>query len=428
MGKNVIALGTQWGDEGKGKIVDFLMPEADAVVRFQGGHNAGHTLVHQGKKTILHLLPSGVLWPDKICCIGNGVVLCLLALQKEIEQLEGAGVEVQGRLKISSACSLILPTHTALDQASEVHRGKANLGTTGRGVGPAYEDKAARRGLRLGDTLSPEQFREQAQALLEYQNFLLTQYFKTAPVDCHRAIDETLQAAEQIKPMMADVAGLLHKLSAKGANLLLEGAQGFLLDIDHGTYPFVTSSNTAAAAAALGSGLGPLDLDYVLGIAKAYVTRVGGGPFPTELFDEAGQHLASKGVECGSTTGRLRRCGWFDSVAMRRAAQINSLSGICLTKLDVFDGLKSVKICTAYANNNDKKFWFGDTEYQAVVPEYEEMPAWPENTRGVQNIADLPKQARHYIDRISELVGTPVTIVSTGPEREHTVVLQNPFH
>lgn len=428
MGKNVVVLGTQWGDEGKGKIVDFLMPEADAVIRFQGGHNAGHTLVHQGKKTILHLLPSGVLWKDKTCCIGNGVVLCLPALQKEIAQLEKIGIEVQSRLKISSACPLILPTHAVLDQALEIRRGKANIGTTGRGIGPAYEDKVARRALRLGDTLNPEQFREQALALLEYQNFMLTQYFHTSAVDCHRMIDETLQAAAQIKPMMMDVAGLLHELSANGANLLLEGAQGFLLDVDHGTYPFVTSSNTAAAAAALGSGLGPLDLDYVLGITKAYTTRVGSGPFPTELFDEVGQHLADRGVERGSTTGRLRRCGWFDSVAMRRAAKINSLSGICLTKLDVFDGLKSVKICTSYASNNDKKFWFGDTEYQAVVPEYEELPAWPESTMGTQNIADLPKQARHYIDRIGELVDTPVTMISTGPERDHTMVLQHPFN
>ena len=345
MNKNVVVLGTQWGDEGKGKIVDLLTDQADAVVRFQGGHNAGHTLVIDGKKTVLHLIPSGILRENVLCLIGNGVVLSPEALLTEIAKLEASGVPVRERLRISPACPLILPYHVALDQAREIAKGASKIGTTGRGIGPAYEDKVARRGLRLGDLVCPERFAAKLRDVLDYHNFVLTHYFKVDAVDYQKTLDDTLQMAEQLKPLVADVTALLHNYREQGKRIMFEGAQGSLLDIDHGTYPFVTSSNTTAGGTATGSGFGPLYLDYVLGITKAYTTRVGGGPFPTELFDDVGRHLAEKGHEFGSTTGRPRRCGWFDAVALRQAVRINSVSGLCLTKLDVLDGLDVVKVC-----------------------------------------------------------------------------------
>jgi adenylosuccinate synthase len=429
MGKNVVVLGTQWGDEGKGKIVDLLTDQAELVVRFQGGHNAGHTLVIGGKKTVLHLIPSGVLRDGVLCLIGNGVVLAPDALLKEIVELEKNGVPVRDRLRISSACPLILPYHVALDQAREIARGNAKIGTTGRGIGPAYEDKVARRGLRLGDLQNETLFAEKLREVLEYHNFVLTQYFKVAAVDYQKMLDEVLKQSKEILPMMADVTGILHDARARGANILFEGAQGSLLDIDHGTYPFVTSSNTTAGGTATGSGFGPLYLDYILGITKAYTTRVGSGPFPTELFDDIGEQLGRVGHEFGATTGRKRRCGWFDAVAVRKAIQINSISGICLTKLDVLDGLESVKICVAYqdAQGNKVSPQHSD-DYQGILPIYEEVKGWKESTIGAKSLDSLPANARHYIKRLQELVGIPIDIISTGPDRVETIVLRHSFN
>lgn len=428
MGKNVVVLGTQWGDEGKGKIVDLLTDQAELVVRFQGGHNAGHTLVIGGKKTVLHLIPSGVLRSGVLCLIGNGVVISPEALLKEIVELESNGVPVRQRLRISPACPLILPYHAALDQAREAARGTAKIGTTGRGIGPAYEDKVARRGLRLGDLRNPGAFAEKLREVLEYHNFSLTQYFRVGAVDFQQTLDTTLKQGEEILPMLADVTGLLHGARERGAHILFEGAQGSLLDIDHGTYPYVTSSNTTAGGTATGSGFGPLYLDYVLGITKAYTTRVGSGPFPTELFDEVGDHLGKVGHEFGATTGRKRRCGWFDAVALRKAVQINSVSGLCLTKLDVLDGLKSVRICTAYQNvEGGVVSPLHSDDYVGLIPVYEEMPGWNESTVGVQSLEALPLNARNYIHRLEQLTGVPIDIVSTGPDRVETIVLRHPF-
>jgi len=428
MGKNVVVLGTQWGDEGKGKIVDLLTDQAELVVRFQGGHNAGHTLVIGGKKTVLHLIPSGVLRDGVLCLIGNGVVLAPDALLKEIAELEKNGVPVRERLRISSACPLILPYHVALDQAREIARGEAKIGTTGRGIGPAYEDKVARRGLRLGDLRNEKKFGEKLREVLEYHNFVLTQYFKVAAVDHQQVFEQAIKQAAEILPMMADVTGILHEARARGAHILFEGAQGSLLDIDHGTYPYVTSSNTTAGGTATGSGFGPLYLDYVLGITKAYTTRVGSGPFPTELFDEVGEHLGRVGHEFGATTGRKRRCGWFDAVAVRKAIQINSISGLCLTKLDVLDGLKSVKICVAYQDKQGKKVVPQHSDdYEGIVPIYEEMAGWKESTIGIKSLSELPLNARHYINRLEELTGASIDIVSTGPDRIETIVIRHAF-
>ena len=429
MSKNVVVLGTQWGDEGKGKIVDLLTDQAEAVVRFQGGHNAGHTLVIDGKKTVLHLIPSGILRAGVLCLIGNGVVLSPEALLKEIAELEGNGIPVRERLRLSSACTLILPYHVAIDQARELARGDAKIGTTGRGIGPAYEDKVARRSVRLGDLLHPERFALRLKEVMEYHNFQLTHYYKTAALDYQQLLDETLQMAEQIKPMIADVTGILHDCRERGKNIMFEGAQGSLLDIDHGTYPFVTSSNTTAGSTATGSGFGPLYLDYVLGITKAYTTRVGSGPFPTELFDEVGKRLAEKGHEFGATTGRARRCGWFDAVALRQAVRINSVSGLCLTKLDVLDGLDSIKICVNYLQEDGTAAPMpSDSEdYAKLVPVYEEVPGWSESTLGAQSLDVLPANALAYIKRLEELVGAPIDIVSTGPDRVETIVLRHPF-
>ncbi|HSG04609.1 MAG TPA: adenylosuccinate synthase [Marinobacterium sp.] len=429
MGKNVVVLGTQWGDEGKGKIVDLLTEQAAAVVRFQGGHNAGHTLVIDGKKTVLHLIPSGILRENVLCLIGNGVVLSPEALLKEMRQLEENGVPVKERLRLSPACPLILPYHVAIDQAREVARGAAKIGTTGRGIGPAYEDKVSRRGLRLGDLQDKEAFATKLAEILGYHNFVLENYYKAEPVDFDTVLSDTLAMAEELLPLMMDVTAKLHELRKQGANIMFEGAQGSLLDIDHGTYPYVTSSNTTAGGTSTGSGFGPLYLDYILGITKAYTTRVGGGPFPTELHCEVGAGLAERGHEFGSTTGRARRCGWFDAVALNHAIQINSVSGICLTKLDVLDGMEEIKICVGYkdAQGNDVFSLNGSEDYEKVTPVYETMPGWSESTLGAQSIDQLPQAAVNYIKRLEELMETPIDIVSTGPDRIETVVLRDPY-
>ena len=430
MGKNVVILGSQWGDEGKGKIVDLLTDKASMVARFQGGHNAGHTLVIDGKKTALHLIPSGILRDHVTCVIGNGVVLAPDALFKEINMLEERGVEVRERLKVSGSCPLILPHHIAIDQAREQSLGKSKIGTTGRGIGPAYEDKVARRALRLSDMVSMDRFAEKLATILEYHNFALTEYYKVEPVD----FDETLALAktwaEALLPMMADVTDILHTAREAGENILFEGAQGSLLDIDHGTYPFVTSSNTTAGGTATGSGFGPMYLDYVLGITKAYTTRVGSGPFPTELHCEIGNYLGEKGHEFGTTTGRERRCGWFDAVALRRAVHINSITGICLTKLDVLDGLEEVKICIGYEDSqgNPVKNPNHADDFEGIVPVYETLPGWSDVTVGVQSLDKLPANAQAYISRIEALIGAPVDVVSTGPDRVETIVLRHAFN
>ncbi len=429
MGKNVVIIGTQWGDEGKGKLVDLLTEQVEAVVRFQGGHNAGHTLVIHGEKTVLHLIPSGILRDDVLCMIGNGVVLSPQALIEEIDILEKAGISVRNRLLISEACTLILPVHVAIDQAREKARGGKAIGTTGRGIGPAYEDKAGRRGLRAGDLLNAETFAEKLKELVDYHNFMLTNYYHTDAVDYQETLDEALKLAELIKPMLTDVSEVLYKFQAEGKNLLFEGAQGALLDIDHGTFPYVTSSSTTAGGAATGSGLGPLDFNYVLGITKAYSTRVGNGPFPSELHDDNGDHLGTKGHEFGATTGRKRRTGWFDAVAMRKSAKLNSLSGICLTKLDVLDGLEKIGICTAYKLNGELTYTapLGADQYEQCEAIIEEMPGWSENTFGVTDYADLPSNAKAYIKRLEQLVDVKITIISTGPDRDETIVLEHPF-
>lgn len=429
MGKNVVVLGTQWGDEGKGKIVDLLTEQVNHVARFQGGHNAGHTLVIEGKKTVLHLIPSGVLHEKVTCYIGNGVVLSPVALMKEIYELEAQGVPVRERLRLSSSCPLILPYHVALDQAREVKRGASKIGTTGRGIGPAYEDKVSRRGLRLGDLRNAATFAVKLREVMEYHNFALTQYYGAEAVSFDEVLKQSLQLAEELKPMIADVSDLLHEAREAGHNILFEGAQGSLLDIDHGTYPFVTSSNTTAGGTATGSGFGPLYLDYILGITKAYTTRVGSGPFPTELDCEVGEYLGVKGHEFGATTGRKRRTGWFDAVAVKHAVRINSMSGMCLTKLDVLDGLKEVKICIGYENSAGESVGIPcDAEgWEDVQPVYESMPGWDDSTVGVTRIDGLPQAAINYIHRLEELVGASVDIISTGPDRVETIVLRNPF-
>ena len=429
MSHNVVILGTQWGDEGKGKIVDLLTEQADAVVRFQGGHNAGHTLVIGGQKTVLHLIPSGVLRAGVQCLIGNGVVLSPEALLKEIDTLEDSGVPVQDRLKISAACPLILPYHVALDQAREARRGENKIGTTGRGIGPCYEDKAARRALRLGDLRDPARFGSALEEVLDYHNHVLAHYYGVDTLEFSAVLDEALAHGERLLPMMADVISLLHEYRMTQARLLFEGAQGSLLDIDHGTYPFVTSSNTTAGGTATGSGFGPLFLDYVLGITKAYTTRVGSGPFPTELFDETGLRLAERGHEFGATTGRPRRCGWFDAVALRTAVNINSVSGLCLTKLDVLDGLEEISVCVGYTNDAGETVAnpVDAVDYENLRPVYETLPGWSESTVGLKSLDALPANARAYISRLEALVGAPIDIISTGPDREETILLRHPF-
>lgn len=429
MGKSVVVIGTQWGDEGKGKLVDLLTEQAHAVVRFQGGHNAGHTLVLDGIKTVLHLIPSGILRDNVQCMIGNGVVLSLEALLDEIEVLEKIGIPVRTRLKISEACTLILPIHVAIDQAREKARGDKAIGTTGRGIGPAYEDKVARRALRAGDLLNPPVFAEKLREMLEFHNFMLVNYYQVEPLDYQQMLDKTMQLAQQVIPMLSDVGEDLYAYQQDGKNILFEGAQGALLDVDHGTYPYVTSSSTTAGGAATGTGIGPLNLDYVLGITKAYSTRVGNGPFPTELFDENGEHLGVKGHEFGATTGRKRRCGWFDAVAMRKSAQMNSLTSICLTKLDVLDGLKTIGICTAYKIDGRTTHIapLGADQYAECTAITEEMPGWTESTVGITDYEKLPANAKAYIARIEELIGVKISILSTGPDRNETIILEHPF-
>ncbi len=429
MGKNVVVLGTQWGDEGKGKIVDLLTEEIAHVVRFQGGHNAGHTLVIDGKKTVLHLIPSGVLRDGVTCYIGNGVVLSPEALLKEIGELEAQGIPVRERLRLSPACPLILSYHVALDQAREVARGASKIGTTGRGIGPAYEDKVSRRGLRLDDLNDFDSFGEKLREVLSYHNFALEHYYKQPTIDFDTLLAQCKEMREQLMPMMGDVTATLHKAREGGESILFEGAQGSLLDIDHGTYPYVTSSNTTAGGAATGSGFGPCYLDYVLGITKAYTTRVGSGPFPTELDCEVGEHLGVKGHEFGATTGRKRRTGWFDAVAVKHAVQINSVTGICLTKLDVLDGLDEVKICVGYRNANGDEVGVPSRseDWESIQPVYESVPGWQESTFGVQSLEALPQAARDYIQRLETLIGVPVDIISTGPDRVETIILRHPF-
>ncbi len=429
MGSNVVVIGTQWGDEGKGKVVDLLTEQAGAVVRFQGGHNAGHTLVIGGAKTVLHLIPSGILHDDVQCLIGNGVVLSPAALLGEIDMLQQSGVEVLGRLKISDACPLILPYHVSLDLAREKARGDRAIGTTGRGIGPAYEDKVSRRALRLGDLFHRERFAAKLGEVLDFHNFTLQHYFRAQPVDFQQVLNDALAVSERIAPMVADITELLFQYQRNGINILFEGAQGALLDIDHGTYPYVTSSNTTAGGAATGTGMGPRYLDYILGITKAYTTRVGAGPFPTELFDEMGRHLAERGHEFGATTGRQRRCGWFDAVALCRSIQNNSVTGLCVTKLDVLDGLDSIRICVGYRSGGRQLLAppAGAEAFEQCEPVYEEFPGWKESTVGLKRIAKLPVNARNYLRRIEEVTETSIDIISTGPDRADTIVLKDPF-
>ncbi len=429
MNNSIVVLGTQWGDEGKGKIVDLLSRDADAVVRFQGGHNAGHTLVIDGRKTVLHLIPSGILQPGVECFIGNGVVLSLQALREEIEELEATGLEVRPRIGISPACAIIMPWHQMLDRAREEARGARAIGTTCRGIGPAYEDKVARRGLRTSDLLDPSSLREKIEHILDFHNFVLSGRFGVEPLSVSAMVDEALELGEYFAGQVADVSGRLYELREQGKRVMFEGAQGSLLDIDHGTYPYVTSSNTTIGGVCTGAGIGPNAIDYVLGITKAYTTRVGGGPFPTELFDADGERLARRGDEFGATTGRPRRCGWLDAVALRRMVSLNGVSGFCVTKLDVLDGLEEIRICSAYrlggetldAPPLDAQNW------AELEPVYETFPGWSESSRGVTSMDELPPNARHYLRAMEELCGAPVHIVSTGPDREESIIIQYPF-
>jgi adenylosuccinate synthase len=429
MGRTVVVIGTQWGDEGKGKVVDLLTEGVAAVVRFQGGHNAGHTLVIDGHTTVLHLIPSGILRPEVSCLIGNGVVLSLPALFEELKELEDSGVPAHARLGISPACPLILPTHVALDQARERKKGSSKIGTTGRGIGPAYEDKVARRALRVSDLFHAERFEAKLAEAMDLHNFLLRDYYQADVVDFAQTLDQWLGYADELKPMVTDVTKRLEDVHFAGGNVLFEGAQGALLDVDHGTYPYVTSSNTTACGASAGTGLGPRYLDYILGIVKAYTTRVGGGPFPTELDDEVGQHLGERGHEFGATTGRKRRCGWFDAVATRRSVLNNSVSGLCVTKLDVLDGLKEIKIAVRYTVDGVEVVDppCGADAIAEADPIYETLPGWSDSTEGVTRYEDLPQNAKAYLERIAEVVGVPVDIISTGPDRAHTIILQDPF-
>ncbi|MGH8108128.1 MAG: adenylosuccinate synthase [Arenimonas sp.] len=429
MGQSVVVLGAQWGDEGKGKIVDLLTEKIGAVVRFQGGHNAGHTLVIGGKKTVLHLIPSGILRADTLCLIGNGVVLSPAALKKEIAELEATGVDVRSRLKISPATPLIMPYHIALDQAREKAAGGKAIGTTGRGIGPAYEDKVARRGIRVADLKYPVELAEKLHAALDYHNFVLTKYLGVDAVDFQQTYDEALAFGEYVEPMKTDIAGLLHDLRKQGKKVMFEGAQGSLLDIDHGTYPYVTSSNTTVGGALAGTGVGADSIDYVLGIAKAYATRVGGGPFPTELHDETGEDIRKRGQEFGATTGRPRRCGWIDIVALKRAVAINGISGLCITKLDILDGMPSLKMCIAYKYHG-KQSEYAPLDAQGwdqCEPVYLEFPGWSETTAGITEWEKLPPAARAYLRALEELSGCPLAIVSTGPDRDATIILRDPF-
>jgi adenylosuccinate synthase len=427
--KNIVVIGSQWGDEGKGKLVDLLTDNVSAVVRFQGGHNAGHTLVIDGKKTILHLIPSGILRENVQCLIGNGVVLSPEALFKEMNELEANGVPVRERLKISAACPLILPYHIALDQARERRRGKDAIGTTGRGIGPAYEDKVARRSVRLGDLINVDTFVTKLEEVMSFHNFSLVNYYEADAVSFEEVRDQMLAMRDELLPLIADVPQLLQDYSEAGANVMFEGAQGALLDIDHGTYPFVTSSNTTAGGCAAGAGVGPCHIDYVLGITKAYATRVGAGPFPSELHDDIGKHLSVKGHEKGSTTGRDRRCGWLDLVALKRAAWLNSITGLCLTKLDVLDGLETLKLCVGYEKDgvDVENMPLSAEEFEGCKPKYVEMPGWTESTLGITDFDALPSNAQNYINEVERLAGVPIDIISTGPDRVETIIRRDLF-
>jgi len=429
MARNVVVIGTQWGDEGKGKIVDWLTDHTAGVVRFQGGHNAGHTLVIDGRKTVLRLIPSGILHPQVKCFIGNGVVVSPEALVQEIGELEEAGVDVVNRLRISEACCLILAHHIALDQARERAKGEAKIGTTGRGIGPAYEDKVARRAIRVQDLYARERFAAKLGEVLDYHNFVLKNYFKAEIVDFQKTLDDSLAFAERLRPMVADVSGEVNALIRAGKSLLFEGAQAALLDVDHGTYPYVTSSNTVAGQACAGAGVGPQQLHYVLGVAKAYATRVGSGPFPTELEDDTAEHLRQRGNEYGSVTGRPRRCGWFDAAALRRAGELNGVSGLCITKLDVLDGLDTVRVATGYRVLGGIRdiLPVGAEALAICEPIYEEHPGWKESTLGVKSFDKLPKNAQDYLKRLEQLAGAPIALISTGADREETIVLSHPF-
>ena len=429
MSKNVVVIGTQWGDEGKGKIVDWLAESVQGVVRFQGGHNAGHTLWINGKKTILRLIPSGIMHPGVTCFIGNGVVLSPEALLKEIEELEAAGLDVRSRLQISEICPLILPYHVAIDKAREARKGDGKIGTTGRGIGPAYEDKVARRALRVQDLFNPALFDEKLAEVLDYHNFVLTKYLGAEAVSANEVCDQAMALAPAIAPMVKDVSSNLYAMQQEGKRLLFEGAQGALLDVDHGTYPFVTSSNCVAGAASAGAGVGPQQLDYVLGITKAYTTRVGSGPFPTELVDEIGTRLATIGKEFGSVTGRPRRCGWFDGAALKRSVRLNGITGLCITKLDVLDGLETIQLGVGYRVNGEFRdvLPYGAHAVAQAQPVLEELPGWSESTVGITEYDKLPEAARRYLERVAEVCGVPIDLVSTGPDRNETIVLRHPL-
>jgi len=430
MAKNIVIIGTQWGDEGKGKVVDWLTERAAGVVRFQGGHNAGHTLVIGGRKQVLRLIPSGMLRPGVRCYIGNGVVLSPQALLQEIDELEAAGVDASARLRVSNACTLILPYHVALDKAREARRGDAKIGTTGRGIGPAYEDKVARRALRAADLLNPERFRARVAEVLDLHNFMLKQYLGAEPLDPAQVADEALALAPRLAPMLTDVPAELAEVMSSGKSLLFEGAQGALLDVDHGTYPYVTSSNCVSGAAAAGAGVAPSSLHYVLGIVKAYTTRVGSGPFPTELHDEVGRHLANVGKEFGSVTGRPRRCGWFDAPALKRSIALNGIGGLAVMKLDVLDGLETVRLCVAYRRHGGLLSMLpaGADALAECEPVYEDMPGWTASTVGVRTWEQLPVNAQRYLQRLSDVAGAPIDMVSTSPDRLDTIVLRDPFN
>jgi adenylosuccinate synthase len=429
MARSVVVLGAQWGDEGKGKIVDLLTENVGAVARFQGGHNAGHTLVINGRKTVLHLIPSGILREGVACVIGNGVVLSPAALRKEVDQLEANGLDVRSRLKLSPAMPLIMPYHVALDQAREKASGAGKIGTTGRGIGPAYEDKASRRGIRLSDLENPTEFAEKLKGVMDFHNFVLTKYWGLEAVDYQQTLDEALAFGEYARPMRCDVAALLYELRKQGRNILFEGAQGCLLDIDHGTYPFVTSSNTTIGGVCSGTGVGARDVDYVLGIFKAYATRVGGGPFPTELFDAVGEGIRTRGQEFGATTGRPRRCGWLDVVALRRAVMINGINGLCVTKLDILDGESTIRVCVGYRYRGSEtdQAPLDAAGWSECEPIYRDFPGWDEPTRGVTDYFQLPANARRYLEAVEAMVQCPITLISTGPDRVENIVLKDPW-
>lgn len=430
MGKNVVILGTQWGDEGKGKIVDLLTQDAQVVVRYQGGHNAGHTLKINGIKTVLRLIPSGMLRSHVTCYIANGVVISPEALFSEIKELEDKGVSVRDRLRISMACPLILPCHVALDKARELHMGSEAIGTTGRGIGPAYEDKIARRALKVNDLFNPTRFAKKLHALLDYHNFVLTQYFKQPAIDAEPIIQDAKRWAAELQPLVCDVSACLHEHREQGANILFEGAQGVFLDVDHGTYPFVTSSNTCVGSVVNGAGFGPKYIDSVLGVTKAYTTRVGGGPFPTELFDETGRQISERGQEFGAVTGRPRRCGWFDAALLKRSIELNSITGLCITKLDVLDGIPILRIATGYTDANGRfvsRPPQAADDFTGLTPVYEELPGWHENTADITTMSELPANALAYLKRIEQLLGVPIDLLSTGPERDSTMIFNDPF-